>query len=273
MKKKYRITEVARIFGISRQTLIYYDKIGLFKPEFIDEENSYRYYIEEQFFQLRFILILKKAGFSLEEIKNYTKTGSPEESLSYLEERERTVGEKIRALEASREIIRRKIREIKDITGGAKEKPELIEIREKRVFMVDLEEPFSFKDYDRAFLSLSHIRGKLGIGEDEYVEEVTRECIEEKDYMGIKTLGFFIPDSVENIEGERVIEEGVYATLMHRDIWTKIGDSYEKLVVFLEKKGYKMAGDAVEVFNSVSVHLGKGEGTRVRIYIPLKKAE
>ena len=273
MKKKYRITEVGRIFGISRQTLIHYDKIGLFKPKFIDEENSYRYYVEEQFFQLRFILILKKAGFSLGEIREYTKTRSPEESLEYLEEKERSVTEKILVLQASRDMIRSKIREAKNITQGESGKAEFIELEERRVFTIDLEVPFSFKDYDEAFFRLADMKEKLGISEDEYVEEITRECVEEKDYMGIKNLGFFIPDSFESIEGERSIEGGTYATFLHRDVWSNIGESYEKLVDFLEGKGYEMAGDPVEVFNSVSIHLGKGEGTRVKIYIPVKKAE
>lgn len=273
MKKRYKITEVARIFGISRQTLIHYDKIDLFKPKFIDEENSYRYYLEEQFFQLRFILILKRAGFSLGEIKDYTKTGSPEESLGYLEEKERAITNKIGILEASREIIRRKIEEVKNITTEVDEKAEFIELEERRVFMVDLDSPFSFKDYDEAFFYLSDMKKKLGLTEDEYIEEITRECVEEKDYMGIKNLGFFIPDSFECIEGERRIEGGTYATFLHRDIWLNIGESYEKLVEFLQGEGYEMAGDPVEVFNSVSVHLGKGEGTRVKIYVPVKRAE
>ncbi len=273
MKKKYKITEVAKIFDISRQTLIYYDKIDLFKPKYIDEENSYRYYVEEQFFQLRFILVLKRAGFSLTEIKDYTKTRSPEESLEYLEEKERSVTEKIVALEASRDMIRSKIKEAKNITleegGGA----EFIEFKERRIFMVDLGETFNFEEYDRAFYYLNHMMKRLGVDGNEYVEEITRECVEEKDYMGIKNLGFFIPDTFKEVEGERRIGGGTYATLMHRDTWLNIGESYEKLVDFLVEEGYEMAGDPIEVFKSISVHLGKGEVTRVRIYIPVKKAE
>ena len=89
MQKKYKINEIAGFFKISRQTLIYYDEIGLFKPKFVDSETSYRYYGEDQFSNLRFILILKEAGFSLKEIREYTKSRSPEESLEYLEEKKK----------------------------------------------------------------------------------------------------------------------------------------------------------------------------------------
>ncbi|WP_418657894.1 MerR family DNA-binding transcriptional regulator, partial [Clostridioides difficile] len=35
--------EFAKLCGISKQTLIFYDKIGIFPPEYKDK-NNYRYY-------------------------------------------------------------------------------------------------------------------------------------------------------------------------------------------------------------------------------------
>ncbi|MFR3298402.1 MAG: MerR family transcriptional regulator [Fusobacterium sp.] len=86
MKKFYTISEIAEFFNISRQTLIYYDKIDIFKPAFIDE-NGYRYYSRDQFSELSFIISLKNSGFSLNNIKEYFKSRNPEESLSFLEEK------------------------------------------------------------------------------------------------------------------------------------------------------------------------------------------
>ncbi len=39
----YAISEMASLFNVSRQTLIYYDKIGLFKPAVVNEKG-YRFY-------------------------------------------------------------------------------------------------------------------------------------------------------------------------------------------------------------------------------------
>ena len=41
------ISEFASLTNVSRQTLIYYDKIGLFKPDF-KNESGYRYYSVKQ---------------------------------------------------------------------------------------------------------------------------------------------------------------------------------------------------------------------------------
>ena len=36
----YAISEMASLFNVSRQTLIYYDKIGLFKPAVVNEKAT-----------------------------------------------------------------------------------------------------------------------------------------------------------------------------------------------------------------------------------------
>ena len=76
MKNLFSIGEVSKQQNISRQALIFYDKIGLFCPAYTDPDNGYRYYSASQLDYLDTICILKKIGFSLDEIKahmqNYT---------------------------------------------------------------------------------------------------------------------------------------------------------------------------------------------------------
>ena len=61
------ISEMANTCGISRQTLIYYDKHDIFKPGYVDE-NGYRYYSLYQIPFLREICALKCENVSLKEI-------------------------------------------------------------------------------------------------------------------------------------------------------------------------------------------------------------
>ena len=58
MKILYLAGEMAKLHGISKQTLIYYDKIELFRPESCDEETGYRYYSLEQFVDLDVIFFM-----------------------------------------------------------------------------------------------------------------------------------------------------------------------------------------------------------------------
>ncbi|OYP56629.1 transcriptional regulator, partial [Lachnotalea glycerini] len=47
--------QVSKLFNISKQTLIFYDKIGLIKPDHIEPNTLYRYYSIEQVFYLYLI--------------------------------------------------------------------------------------------------------------------------------------------------------------------------------------------------------------------------
>ena len=63
MENLFSIGEVARYQKISKQTLIFYDKIGLFRPDYVDPGNGYRYYSAKQLDYLDAILIMKKSVF------------------------------------------------------------------------------------------------------------------------------------------------------------------------------------------------------------------
>jgi len=66
---KYLIGEMAKLNKISTQALRHYDKIGLFSPNFVDENTGYRYYTLNQFQTLQTINYLKFIGLSLANIK------------------------------------------------------------------------------------------------------------------------------------------------------------------------------------------------------------
>ncbi len=65
--------ELAKLLGISKQLLLYYDKNDIFSPEFVDEKG-YRFYVLSQYFTLQIIISLRKLDVSLKEIKAYLKS-------------------------------------------------------------------------------------------------------------------------------------------------------------------------------------------------------
>lgn len=71
MKDFFSIGELAGYQKISKQTLIFYDKIDLFKPAYTHPQTGYRYYSAMQLDTLDTIMIMKTIGFSLDEIKDY----------------------------------------------------------------------------------------------------------------------------------------------------------------------------------------------------------
>ena len=56
----YRIGEVSRATGLSKDTLHFYDKIVLLCPEHVDPRNGYRYYSLRNLWQLDIIAACRK---------------------------------------------------------------------------------------------------------------------------------------------------------------------------------------------------------------------
>lgn len=76
MRGMYAISEMARMFGVSRQALIYYDRIGLFCPAWVNDEG-YRFYAPTQIPQLRLICLLRSMGLELKEIERVLAAPDP----------------------------------------------------------------------------------------------------------------------------------------------------------------------------------------------------
>ena len=70
--------------GVNKQTLLYYDKIHLFSPEYVDD-MGYRYYTFTQLDCFYAIMTLKTIGMSLEEIKEYFDTRDAERTAKLLQ--------------------------------------------------------------------------------------------------------------------------------------------------------------------------------------------
>jgi DNA-binding transcriptional MerR regulator len=64
----YSISTIADLCGVSVRTLHHYDRIGLLKPASI-ETNGYRVYTDTEVARLRWILLLREVGYSLEDIQ------------------------------------------------------------------------------------------------------------------------------------------------------------------------------------------------------------
>ncbi len=65
------ISRFAELCGTTRQTLQYYDKMGLLHPAYTGKQG-YRYYSAMQRYDFQIISTLKQSGCSLEEIKRIT---------------------------------------------------------------------------------------------------------------------------------------------------------------------------------------------------------
>ncbi|MEF9921302.1 MAG: MerR family transcriptional regulator [Anaerovoracaceae bacterium] len=108
-KKDYFTTgEFAKLCNVKKQTLFYYDSIGIFCPEVVDK-NDYRYYSFTQLETFEVLTMLKWLNVSLKEIKTHMDNRSPETLIQLLETKKVELDNKISELEWSRKYIDAKI--------------------------------------------------------------------------------------------------------------------------------------------------------------------
>lgn len=99
----FRITELARHVGLSRSTLLYYDRIGLLSPSG-RSEAGYRLYAPDDRDRLATICSFRQAGLTIEDIRRVL---SMEEDANgaVLQRRMRELGDEIRTLQVQQHLL------------------------------------------------------------------------------------------------------------------------------------------------------------------------
>ena len=97
----YPISKMASLFDVSRQTLIYYDRIGLFKPATVNDKG-YRFYSPVQIPVLRLICMLRDLGLGLEEVDRLVREANTLELVAHLQAHVEELDAQIASLEQER---------------------------------------------------------------------------------------------------------------------------------------------------------------------------
>jgi len=107
---RYRISELARLFEISRSTLLYYDRIGLL-PAAGRAINGYRTYGEADRRRLARIRAFRQAGLGVEDIRALLRPGRTR-SAHLLERRLAAIGTEIVALRQQQRLLSAMLRRL-----------------------------------------------------------------------------------------------------------------------------------------------------------------
>lgn len=99
----YRISQLAQQFGLSRSTLLYYDRIGLLTPS-ERSEVGYRHYSPTDRSRLESISSLRRAGMDIEGIRTILATAG-DDTTAVLRRRLNEIGAEIEALRTKQHLL------------------------------------------------------------------------------------------------------------------------------------------------------------------------
>lgn len=275
MKNRYKISEIAKIFNISRQTLIFYHKKNILIPDIIDEENGYRYYSNEQIWDLFFLLTLKKAGFSLEEIKAYSEIKNSDKSIIFLENKINEIDKKISELKKSKKTILKKLENIRDFssTSTKEEEFKIEEIENINWYSIDMKEKTDEVEMATNYEKLNSFAKKYSIDDIEYITMTEIENIENVKIDGgivpVKKVGIVIPKNIAIEKSEELIL-GKVISIKYNNPYSNLVKTYQNLKSYIEKNGYKTYGYAIEIAHELTISTEKGIGGILKIVVPIK---
>jgi DNA-binding transcriptional MerR regulator len=275
MKNRYKISEIAKIFNISRQTLIFYHKKNILIPDIIDEENGYRYYSNEQIWDLFFLLTLKKAGFSLEEIKAYSEIKNSDKSIIFLENKINEIDKKISELKKSKKTILKKLENIRDFssTSTKEEEFKIEEIENINWYSIDMKEKTDEVEMATNYEKLNSFAKKYSIDDIEYITMTEIENIENVKIDGgivpVEKVGIVIPKNIVIEKSEELIL-GKVISIKYNNPYSNLVKTYQNLKRYIEKNGYKTYGYAIEIAHELTISTEKGIGGILKIVVPIK---
>ena len=103
-KTLFKTNDFAKLCGINKKTLLYYDEIDLLTPVY-KNSKGYRYYSHQQYDQFTLISILKDINMPLADIKNFITNRSPENSLNTLINQKEILDKRIEKLKHTSSVM------------------------------------------------------------------------------------------------------------------------------------------------------------------------
>lgn len=276
MEDLFSIGELSKYQNISKQTLIFYDKIGLFRPAYVDPDNGYRYYSANQIDYLDTILIMKKVGFSLAEIREHMQHYDTESSLALLKRQQAAIEEQIRELGLIRSRLSHRCAQIEQAEEQRKRqgevtlenaspysllfhrvaapyRPREVSIASKQCFAEAFEKKLPIFFQSGVIVPLARIL------EGRYTEA---------------SLAFAPIESTARVPNILRMPAGQCVTVCHVGDYASIGPSYEKLLRYCREQELEIVSDAYEfcINDYITTHDESEYLTKILFYVQPKNA-
>lgn len=248
MENLFTIGEVSKYQNISKQTLIFYDKIGLFRPAYVDPHNGYRYYSASQIDYLDTILIMKKIGFSLNEIKEHMRSYNIDSSLAVLRKQVAVIDRQIQELHLIRSRVLHRCEQMEESKAYRKNDSAVFteQMEARHILFQEVEKPYTLKEISIATKKCfaESFREQLPIFFQSGVI-VPFQHVKEGRFTEAK-MAFLPVERTDKVQNIMRIPAGLCVSIYHVGDYLSIGRSYQKLLNYCETNSLKIISDAYE---------------------------
>lgn len=238
-KERYLTTgEFAKLAGVTKHTLFYYDEIGLFSPE-IKQENGYRYYSFAQLEVFDVINVLRELDMPLAEIKKYMNKRSPELLLELFQKETSIIEAQIEKLIQTNVWIQKKSESIRSTLLAQWERiviqkePEMyliqseVQMTDERTWAEAIGKLFDYCEKNK-------IKSPYPIGYRQNAEDIQKGI-----FQNYHVFYEMLDEKPTN--GEYCVKPGGdYLVVYHRGTWQEVEDIYKQILTYAEEHGLKL---------------------------------
>ncbi|WP_405158537.1 MerR family transcriptional regulator [Paenibacillus sp. FSL H8-0283] len=262
------ITAFSKLSDVTRKTLIYYDRIGLFKPAFV-ADNGYRFYSRSQLDTIGVIHIFKELGMSLEKIQEHLGQRSPGSTLKLLRKQEEILQLQIKKLAQAKQMIIQRAENIEHSLNIDTSRMYVIWqakmplLLSRRVYSSKSQFPEElWKDFQ---VRLNNEHAPIGYPSGVIIP---KEDLLKKDGDMISHMYSFM--TTQHHEQE-YMPEGFYLVSYARADYGDTEKIFPRIFDYMERNHYAVKGDAYEDYMQDEIVLQDSEDYLVRVMVHIEE--
>lgn len=244
------IGAMAKLNGVSEQTLRLYDKMKLLQPSDVNSETGYRYYNIKQCAQLDMIQYMKALGMNLIQIKECFEEKDLEKLREVLELQKKNIERQMVEMHYAKQAVERAIQSYRRYDAAPEEHTVVLEyIKERKVFCYDTKincYSYGMDYYEHILRSLkkNYVLHDLPISYFCNVGSIMRKDYFQRREMWASEVFLFVEDDFKSEDGIEVIPEGMYLC-MYCYGFNKEEESLRELMDYIYANNYEVINDCI----------------------------
>lgn len=265
MKNYYTVNEFAEAVGTTKDTLLHYDRIGLFHPDLV-ADNGYRYYAPKQIWLFTQIQRLKKMDVGLRDIRRYMDTRDPKKYADLLKGQMQEAKEEIERLNNMIDSMERSLHNVEEAMAS-NDSFSVVHCDSVWGIRTQTTEEAFGKDYlkfwkrieNKYDFATSTLTGAVKM--DEILAEI--ENGDQCDYVYLQLNPKRHPDA------ELVRPEGNYLVGYHTGRDSDLMKTYKKMVLFAKEHKFEFGKYAYEEYlvNQIAVQDSTHNVTKILLQL------
>jgi len=264
-KETFSVAEFAEFSRTTRDTLLYYDKLGLLKPE-LRGENNYRFYSSAQLSIVNLIRTYQALGMTLAEIAALKENRTPEHFYGHLEQQIALIDGKIDEWVRARKLLFT-LRQIINSTFNINENEITIQFMPAEAIVIG-----ELNDYSRGKNDYDALLSFYRSSSEKYPDLdlnypvwgiFSEERIKKRDWVWPDRYYFYNPEGLDKKPA------ALYAIGYTRGGYGQSAGLYERLLDYIDGNGFEICGPAFEEYplNEVCVIDDKDYLMRIMITV------